>query len=289
MAATLIDRHFMELLTPKQATVDLEADFAKFQERYGLFLDHDYVICLTDNPMGNLSYTGPETLSALDLPTRAENLMVHLNTFHRKTAERYDPMKEQNEQDLDLLVQHYLHLGGRYLLVVSGDGSERLPRLKPEDLGLDPAAVQTVTSVQLLEYLERTYPGRFVMGAAFNHYEPAEEELEKFRQKLAAGARFFITQPVVLVGRDPRLAAANELLREMIRRADDAGAQVILEVWISQKLAHLLPECIGHEVDFAGFEPFANLRAVREAFPTRRLYLSMVFGPQTLEKVEALL
>jgi len=83
----LINRQLMELLTPKQNTSDTDADFAKFAERYQLFLDNDYAICITDNPMGNLSFTAAESIDAFELPVKAENLIIHLNTFHRKMNE----------------------------------------------------------------------------------------------------------------------------------------------------------------------------------------------------------
>lgn len=240
--------------------------------------------------MGNLSYTGPEVIETFELPVQPANLMIHLNTFHRKNDEQYDPAKEQNEQDLDILLQHASKLGVKYLLCVSGDGSDRLPRLKPENLGLDPEQVKTVTSIQLIEYINRTYPGKFEIGVAYNHYEPAKEELEKLTHKLAAGAKFIVTQPVAMdETSDPRLAAANASLREMLRLADAAGVQVILEAWMSQKLAHLLPECVGYDIDFGPFEPWTNLTLMRAAYPERKFYLSMIFGPQTMAKAAAIL
>ncbi len=290
MAVTHLDKHFMELLAPKQNAADVEADFEKFQARYELFLQRDYVICVTDNPMGNLSYMATEMIDAFALPVKADNLMMHLNTFHRKTAAQYVPGKEQNEQDLDILLQHAAHLGIKYLLVVSGDGSERLPRLKPEDLGYDAAKVQTITSVQLIEYIKKQYPGQFEIGVAFNHYEPLQEELEKLERKLAAGATFLITQPVSLIeSPDARIAAANQNLDKMFAFADQAKIQVVLEAWMSQKLAHLMPECIGQDLDFGDFEPFRNLQAIRQAFHERKIYFSMIFGQQLLDKVEDLL
>ncbi|MGE5530052.1 MAG: hypothetical protein ACM3X6_13050 [Patescibacteria group bacterium] len=289
-ATTLIDRHFLELLAPKQNSPTEAQDFEKFQERYRLFLENDCLICITDNPMGNLSYMAPEVIDAFELPVGPENLMIHLNTFHRKTSEVYDPSKEQNEQDLDILLQHALKLGAKYLLCVSGDGSERLPRLKPEDLGYDPREVKTVTSVQLMEYIGRAYPGKFVMGVAFNHYEPFKEEMEKLERKLAAGACLIVTQPVAMnESSDPRLATANQNLAKMLEFADEHGVQVVLEAWMSQKLAHLLPECVGYDINFGEFEPWSNLEAMRKAFPGRRFYLSMIFGPQGLKRAQEIL
>jgi methylenetetrahydrofolate reductase (NADPH) len=290
MAKTIIGRHFMELVAPRQDSADLDRDFAKFGERYRMFLESDKVICITDNPMGHLSFMAPEILQFLELAVRPENLMVHLNTFHRKTDETYDPAKEQNEQDLDIILQHALGLGVRYLLCVSGDGCQKFPRLKPEELGYDPARVKTVTSVQLMEYVAKRYAGRFTCGVAFNQYEPAREEMEKLERKAAVGAEFVITQPAVVNGEsDPRIRVANENLKRMLEFADARGLQVILEAWMSAKFTPLMSECVGYDINFGAFDPWDNLSALRRLYPERKLYLSMIFGPQTLQKVQELL
>jgi len=290
MPSNTIDKHFMELVTPRQNSQDLENDFRKLNERYRLFLDNDMVICFTDNPMGHLSFMGPEIIDALELPVKTDNIMVHLNTFHRKTDEKYDPTREQNEQDLDILIQHAIKLGIQYLLCVSGDGNERLTRLKPESLGYDPKVILTVTSVQLLEHIHKEYSGQFTCGVAFNQYEPAREELEKLERKLAAGASFIITQPVSINAEsDARIVTANKNLEDMLKFADTNNIQVILEAWMSQKLAHLMPECVGYDIHFGNFDPWTNLKDIRHCYPERKLYLSMIFGPQTLQKVQELL
>ncbi len=286
---TIIDKDFIELLALKHNVEDFEGGMEKFAERYQLFLENDMVICIPDNPMSNLSYMGTEMIEALELPVEQENIVLHLNTFHRKTDEKYDPAKEQNEQDFDILVGHAAALGIKYLLCVSGDGSERLPRLQPEDLGYDPEKTKTITSVQLLEYLGRAYPGVFTLGAAFNQYEPLEAEMEKLRHKIAAGAVFIITQPVVLTeSGDPALTTANNNLREMMKYADDHGLQVVLGVWMSAKMAYLIPECIGYDVDFGNFSPVENLKVIRETYPERRLYYSMIFTAKRLQEVRAI-
>ncbi|NLZ43668.1 MAG: hypothetical protein GX894_02315 [Clostridia bacterium] len=289
MVTTKMNKDFIELVTPKQSTTDLEGEMEKFAERYRLFLENDMVISITDNPMSNISYMGTEMIEALELPVEPENIIPHLNTFHRKTEEKYDPGKDQNEQDFNILVEHAAALGIKYLLCVSGDGNERLPRLQPEDLGYDPAKVKTITSVQLLEYLNRAYPGVFTMGVAFNQYEPLAAEMEKLRQKTAAGAAFIITQPVVLTeSGDPALTTANNNLRQMLKYADDQGIQVILGVWMSAKLAYLIPECIGFDVDFGNFSPDENLKVIRETYPGRRFYYSMVLTAKRLQDVQAI-
>jgi methylenetetrahydrofolate reductase (NADPH) len=290
MHTTIINKHFAELVAPKQNSQNLENDFAKFAGRYRMFMDNDMVICITDNPMSHLTFTPPEIIEAIGLPVKADNIMVHLNTFHRKTDEQYDPTREQNEQDLDILLRHSLGLGIKHLLCVSGDGSDKLPRLKPLSLGYDPQTIRTVTSVQLLEYIRREYRSEFSAGVAFNQYEPAREEMEKMERKLRAGASFVITQPVAAIaGSDARIGCANENLGKMLRYCDANNIQVILEAWMSQKFAHLIPQCVGYDIDFGNFDPWLNLKAIRDLYPERKLYLSMISSEQTLQKVQDLL
>ncbi|NLW08964.1 MAG: hypothetical protein GX036_03775 [Firmicutes bacterium] len=289
MVTTRIDKDLFELLAVKHNVEDFEGEMEKFAERYQLFLENDLVISVPDNPMSHLSYMGTEMIEALDLPVEPEKFVLHLNTFHRKTGEKYDPAKDQNEQDFDILVGHAAALGIKYILCISGDGSERLPRLQPEDLGYDPEKTKTVTSVQLLEYLGREYPGVFILGAAFNQYEPLEAEMEKLRRKIAAGAAFIITQPVVLIeSGDPALTMANNNLRELMKYADGHGVQVILGAWMSAKMAYLIPECIGFDVDFGDYSPDENLKVIRRTYPERRLYYSMVFTAKRLQQIQAI-
>jgi methylenetetrahydrofolate reductase (NADPH) len=286
MPSPIIDKHCIELVTPRQDSQDLDTDMMKFDERYRLFMEKDMAICITDNPLGNLSFMGPEIIDAMELPVKGENIVVHLNTFHRKTDEAWDPAREQNEQDLDIILQHAQTLGIQYLLCVSGDGSERLPRLNPEDLDYNPDKVKTITSVQLMEHIYDNYSG-FICGVAFNQYEPADEELEKLQRKFDAGARFIITQPVAMdTASDPRIGEANKTLEAMLKMADDNDVQVILEAWISKKLAPLMAECVGYDIHFGDFDPWHNLQEIRNRYSERMLYLSMVFGPKTLRKVQ---
>jgi methylenetetrahydrofolate reductase (NADPH) len=290
MAIFPVHGHFVELLTPPQVSLDPEADFQKFQERYAMFQEADCVVSLTDNPMGSLSYTAPEAIDGFGLTVNPGKLEFHLNTFHRKTSARFVPGAEQHEQDLDILIQHARHLGLRYMMIVSGDGSDRLPRLAPRDLGYAEGDLQVVTSVQLLEYVNREYPGDFITGAAYNQYEPVEHEVSKLKKKIAAGARFIVTQPVATaISSDKRLGAAKESLEEMLKVVDAAGVPVALEAWMSKKLAHLLPQCVGYEIDFGDFEPDMNLETMLSWFPERKTYLSMLFGKKTLAKTLAII
>src|SRR5512136_367946 len=237
----------VELQTPKRSSEDVEKDLAVFEDKYRKVVEAGWIVCITDNPMGLLSYGAMETIELLGLPVHPEQLMVHLNTFH--------PRKE-----LDEILGAFKAVGGRHLLFVSGDDSQKLHRLEPDEVGID---CQTVTSVELLRYIEREYPGQFHCGVACNPYEPQDAELEKMTRKAAAGARFIITQPII--GRDDRLEGLKPF-----------GLPVILDAWMSKKL-HLLSECVGHEIpEGTPYDPMENLRELRRNYPDYGLYLAIL-------------
>jgi methylenetetrahydrofolate reductase (NADPH) len=237
----------VELQTPKRSSEDIDKDLATFEDKYRKVVEAGWMVCVTDNPMGLLSYGAMETIELLGLPVRPEQLMVHLNTFHPR-------------QELDAILESFRAAGGRHLLVVSGDGSQRLHRLEPDEIGV---AGTTVTSVELLRYIDREFPGRFHCGVAFNPYEPQDAELAKMRRKADAGASFIITQPII--GRDDRLDALPAF-----------GLPVTLDAWMSKKL-HLLSECVGHEIpEGTPYDPIENLRELRRNYPDYGLYLAIL-------------
>jgi methylenetetrahydrofolate reductase (NADPH) len=237
----------VELQTPKRSSEDLDKDLRTFEDKYRKVLEAGWVVCITDNPMGLLSYGAMETIELLGLPVRPEQLMVHLNTFHPR-------------RELDGILDAFKAAGGRHLLVVSGDGSQKLHRLEPDEIGI---ACTTVTSVELLRYIAREYPGQFRCGVAFNPYEPQDAELEKMKRKAGAGASFVITQPII--GRDDRLEGLGPF-----------GLPVTLDAWMSKKL-HLLSECVGHEIpEGTPYDPMENLRELRRNYPDYGLYLAIL-------------
>jgi methylenetetrahydrofolate reductase (NADPH) len=237
----------VELQTPKRNSEDIEKDLATFADKYRKVVEAGWMVCITDNPMGLLSFGAMETIELLGLPVRAEQLMVHLNTFHPR-------------RELDGILESFRAAGGRHLLIVSGDGSQRLHRLEPDEIGI---ACTTVTSVELLRYIDRECPGRFTCGVAFNPYEPQDAELAKMRRKVDAGASFIITQPII--GRDDRLDALPAF-----------GLPVTLDAWMSKKL-HLLSECVGHEIpEGTPYDPIENLRELRRNYPDYGLYLAIL-------------
>jgi len=239
--------YLIELLTPRQSDPDFERALEVFRQRYRRILDHGAAVSIPDNPLGNLHFTAMETVEFLGLPLDPERTLLHINTFHRKA-------------DLDAFLDAARTSGLKRLLVVSGDGGPRLPKLEPRDLGSDAKAV---TSIELLEYIERRHPGAFHCGVAFNQYEPAEHEREKLRRKIEAGARFIVTQPVI--GADPGVASlASSKLPVW------AGA------WMSKRV-DLLVTCVGlGQLDASAYEPAANLAILHGVFPAFGIYLAQL-------------
>ncbi len=239
--------YHVEILTPKQNSQKLDEDLERFADRYTKVLDAGYVACITDNPMGMLSFQATEVISELELPVEAEQLVIHLNTFHTK-------------EGLHEVLDTAQEVGAKYLLAISGDGNERLPKLQPEDIG---EGTNAVTAVELMRYINKCYPGVFSLGVAFNPYEPQDHELEKMERKLDAGAEYIITQPVI--GRDERVYDVERF-----------GVPVIVDAWMSKRI-HLLSECVGYEIpEDAPYDPVENLKALQQHYPNHGLYLALL-------------
>ena len=237
----------VEILTPKQKSKKLEEDLERFADKYTKVVEAGYVACITDNPMGMLSFQATEVIPEFDLPVEPEQLVIHLNTFHTRKG-------------LDEILTTAADMGAKYLLTISGDGSERLPKLTPECIGLD---CNTVTSVELMEYINREYPGQFSCGVAFNPYDPPEHELERMKRKLDAGAEYIITQPVI--GQDPVLEDLKQF-----------NIPIIVDAWMSKKL-HLLSECVGYEIpEDTPYNPLDNLKELQKNYPDFGLYLALL-------------
>ncbi|NLF39986.1 hypothetical protein GX586_11100 [bacterium] len=253
-------KYLVEILTPKQATEDIEGDLQKFADKYAAALALDFVVCITDNPMGMLSFTAVETIEATGVPVNPERLLVHLNTFHRK-------------QDLDAMLRTMADRGVKYLLAVSGDGTERLHRLEPDELGYE---ANNITSVELIRYIRREFPGVFTFGVAFNHYEPQESEREKMRRKLDAGAAFVITQPVI------KRHDNVDWLRSL-------GVPLIAEAWMSKRI-DLVAECVGYKLseEELRYDPIDNLRLLKANYPDFGFYLALLGMKKQVLEVKAL-
>jgi len=242
--------YHVEVLPPKQDSEKLEKDLEIFSNKYLRVIGSGYCACITDNAMGLLSFQGTETIEELDLPVIPEQVMIHLTTFHTK-------------DDLDNILGICKSKGIRYLLIITGDGSERLPKLQPSDIGV--TDVESVTSVELLKYINREYPDTFVLGVAFNPYEPEEHELEKMERKIKAGATFIITQPLI---------ERNEVVDRLLKKYPEIP--VIVEAWMSRKL-HLLSEAVGYEIpENIEFDPISTLKMLRKLYPECGIYLSLL-------------
>lgn len=242
--------YHVEILPPKQDSEKLEADIELFAEKYNRVMESSYCACITDNAMGNLAFQGTEMIEELGLNVHPEQVMIHLNTFHTL-------------ENLHNILDTCKSLGIKYLLVISGDGSDRLPKLQPSNIGA--SGVESVTSVELLKYIKDQYPDTFVLGVAFNPYEPKEHEFDKLRRKLKAGASFIITQPII-----EKNAVVDELLEK------NPEIPVIVEAWMSKKL-HLLSAAVGYEIpEDTQFDPVETLNMLHKTYPSCGVYLSLL-------------
>lgn len=244
--------YHVEILPPKQETEKLMDDLQLFVEKYNRVMASGYCACITDNAMGNLAFQGHEIIEEMNLAVNPEQVMIHLNTFHTLA-------------NLHEILDTCQSKGIKYLLIISGDGSDRLPKLQPADLGPAAEGTKSVTSVELLRYIRNTYPGVFILGVAFNPYEPPEHEFAKMERKLQAGAQFIITQPLI---------EKNAIVDELLIRYPDIP--VIVEAWMSKKL-HLLSDAVGYPIpENTEFDPIAKLVELHRLYPNCGVYLSLL-------------
>ena len=241
--------YLIEILTPKRATLgDLEERMSGFAERYRRSFDSSSGVSIPDNPMGQPRYSLLEVIEFCDLPIHPQRTVMNLNTFHTK-------------EDLDGVLQRASDLGLKYLLVVRGDGGPMLPKLEPESIG---SKRSIATSIDLLRYINTEYSGAFITGCAFNQYNPMPFESDRLVQKIDAGAKFVITQPVL--GKDRNV----DLLKNF-------NIFVVIEAWMSEKV-DLFMKSVRREHDerVEGYDPVKNLDILHDAYPENCIYLSML-------------
>lgn len=238
----------IELLTPKKSPEGYpERLLARFGERFTRIMQSGCGISIPDNPMGNLRMGGLEAIELLGLEFDSERLVINLNTFHSK-------------DELDEMLEGALRLGIRFLLVVRGDGGPDLPRLDPASIG---GKFNVASSADLIGFINLTHPDKFVTGAAFNHYNPIDIELMRLNKKIAAGARFVVTQPVI--GTESRLDQLKTL-----------DIPLVVEAWMSDNI-ELFSQSVGDDsLEVADYDPAVNLQLLHESFPGSCVYLSML-------------
>lgn len=250
--------YIIELLSPKR-TQDTPNDelMGRFARRYQRIVQAGCGVSIPDNPMGQPRLGALECISERGLSIDPERVVMNLNTFHTKN-------------ELDDLLQHAVAQKLRYILVVRGDGGPLLPKLAPQSIG---GTQSIATSIDLIRYINHEYAGHFVTGAAFNPYKPMPFELERMRRKVAVGAKFAVTQPII--GKD---AQVDELKR--------LGNPVVVEAWMSKNI-DLLYKSVGKETDpaAAAFDPVENLKTLHEAYPDCCVYLSMLSFKQDWQEV----
>ncbi|MBQ6552460.1 MAG: methylenetetrahydrofolate reductase [Clostridia bacterium] len=249
MSEAYKEGYHVEIIPPKQDSLKLEEDLETFASKLARVRESGFTASLTDNAMGLLAFQGHECIEELGLDIDPEKILIHLNTFHTK-------------RDLEEILDACGRLGIFNLLVVSGDGSPRLPKLLPEDVEAEDTA--SVTSVELIRYICRHYP-EFTVGAAFNPYEPEEHEFDKLKRKLNAGASFVITQPIT---------EKNAVVDKMLETYPELP--VIIEAWMSKKL-YLLSDVVGYPIpEDAEFDPIGTLKRLEEDYPQCGFYLSLL-------------
>jgi methylenetetrahydrofolate reductase (NADPH) len=250
--------YLIELLTPKRSTDGQIEDYLdRFAERYRRVIDAGCGITIPDNPMGQPRFGALESINLRSLSNDAERLVMNLNTFHTK-------------RELDGLLEEAVKAGLKYILVVRGDGGPLLPKLDPKSIG---GKLSVTTSIDLIRYINKEYPNQFITGAAFNPYKKMPFELNRMKQKIEAGAKYVITQPII--GRD-----------ENVDSLTDLNIVIVVEAWMSNNI-DLLYKSVGKEEDENAktYNPIENLKTLHECYPKCCVYLSMVSFKQDWQNI----
>ena len=250
--------YLVELLPPKRSTGDqIEALLDRFAERYRRINDAGCGVSIPDNPMGQPRLGALESFKLRDLLVDSEKIVMNLNTFHTKS-------------ELDGLLQKAAKANLKYILVVRGDGGPLLPKLDSKSIGGNRSVA---TSIDLIRYINSEYSNHFITGAAFNPYNPMPFELNRIKQKIEAGAKYVVTQPII--GKDKSV--------EMLK---DLNITIVVEAWMSNNI-DLLYRSVGKEKDEKAekYDPVENLKALHEFYPQCSVYLSMLSFKQDWKKI----
>jgi methylenetetrahydrofolate reductase (NADPH) len=250
--------YLVELLSPKRSADDQVEDLLdRFAERYQRIIDAGYGISIPDNPMGKSRFGALESIDLRGLSLDPEKIVMNLNTFHTKS-------------ELDGLLQKAARANLKYILVVRGDGGPLLPKLDSKRIG---GKRSVATSIDLIRYINTQYPDQFITGAAFNPYNPMPFELNRMKQKIDAGAKYLITQPIT--GKD-----------DNVDKLKNFNIDVVVEAWMSKNI-DLLYKSVGKEKDEKSekYDPIENLKLLHEYYPECCVYLSMLSFKQDWQEV----
>ena len=250
--------YMVELLSPKRSAEDqIEGFLDRFAERYQRILDAGCGLSVPDNPMGQPRLGALESIDLRDLSVDPAKVVMNLNTFHTKS-------------ELDGLLEKAAKTNLKYLLVIRGDGGPLLSKLDPKSIG---GKLSVATSIDLIRYINTEYSDQFVTGAAFNPYKPMPFELNRMSQKIDAGAKFVVTQPII--GQDKN-----------IDRLKDFKIPVVVEAWMSKNI-DLLYRSVGKEKDETAdtYDPTKNLKALHASYPECCVYLSMLSFKQDWQEI----
>ena len=250
--------YLIELLSPKRSTDNkIENLLNRFAERYQRIIDTGCGVSIPDNPMGQPRLGALESIDLTGVSIDPEKVVMNLNTFHTKN-------------ELDGMLQKGTKANLKYILVVRGDGGPLLPKLDSKSIG---GKLSVATSMDLIRYINQQYPDQFLTGAAFNPYNPMPFELNRIKQKIDAGAKYLVTQPII--GKD-----------ENVDKLKDFNIAVVVEAWMSNNI-DLLYKSIGKENDEKAekYDPVENLKTLHESYPESCIYLSMLSFKQDWQNI----
>ena len=241
--------YIVELRSPKKSAGDqMHRMLDRFAERYRRIIEAGCGMSIPDNPMGQPRLGALECIDLSGLSVDPGKIVMNLNTYH-------------TNNELDWLLQKAAEAKLRYILVVRGDGGPLLSKLDSKSIG---GKLSVATSIDLIRYVNKQYPAQFITGEAFNPYRPMPLELDRMKQKIDAGAKHVVTQPII--GRDEN----GDKLKTF-------NVDVVVEAWMSSNI-DLLYKSVGKENDEAAetYSPVENLKALHESYPECCVYLSML-------------
>ncbi|MGD9363325.1 MAG: methylenetetrahydrofolate reductase [Desulfobacterales bacterium] len=250
--------YMVELLSPKRSAGDqMESFLDRFAERYRRILDAGCGLSIPDNPMGQPRLGALESIQLRGLSVDPAKVVMNLNTFHTKN-------------ELDGLLQNAAQANLKYILVIRGDGGPLLSKLDPKSVG---GKLSVATSIDLIRYINKEFSDQFITGTAFNPYNRMPFELNRMKQKIDAGAKYVVTQPII--GQD-----------ENVDKLKDFNIPIVVEAWMSKNI-DLLYRSVGKDKDERAekYDPTENLKALHASYPDCCVYLSMLSFKQDWQEI----